>query len=354
MGTDEAPIIISCNEEIFPLTRSPSIKFQVSSIFTTMKINLKHLAEACGMDISTVSRALRNDPRVKEKTRDKIKKLASEMGYRPNLAARNLVAGKSKTIWFMLPSLCHAVEQMPAQHSAMYLTKQYNYDMLVAFHHNDEETYTLLIDRLTQGIADGVIIIPGPTKTGGEYVTPLLQQNYPLVFLDRHPKDIMAPCVVTDNFNASFQMIEDSYKNGARAVIDITSDSDNNAANERSKGVREACIKNEIPLYHCNQETIISEKLPAKINLFGSVQSHFFEFLQKNHELPKTHEISINCFDQWWGDPFPAKKVVVAKQDFTKMAEIACDMLVEIINGKKVTKRIQVPIAGIEEINSAG
>ena len=275
------------------------------------------------------------------------------MGYRPNLAARTLAAGKSKTIWFILPSLCNILEQMPAQHAAVYLTKKHNYDMLVALHHNDEETYTLLIDRLTQGVADGVIIIPGPTKTGGEYVKPLLEQNYPLVFLDRHPEKVKAPCVVTDNFNASFTMIENAYKEGARAVIDINKNIDNNAAKDRSKGVRQACLKNHIPLIQCTEKSIIREELPKEIALFGSSQSGLSDFLRNNHGFYRKHNITINCFDQWWGDPFPARKVTVAKQNFSKMAEIACDMLVEAIENRKVPGKIRIPVSGLEVIFSA-
>lgn len=331
-----------------PLASSPSIQYP-----TFMKVTLKNLAEACGMDISTVSRGLRDDPRVKEETRKEIKGLAADMGYRPNLAARTLVAGKSRTIWFLLPSLRHSLEQLPAQQAALYLTEKYNYDMLVALHHSDEETYCRLIDRLTQGVADGVIIIPGPTKSGGGYVKPLLDQNYPMVFLDRHPKKVNASCVVTDNFSASFDMIENAYQDGARAVIDITGAIDNNAADARSKGVKEACVKHEIELIQCNSETIITEKLPKKIVIFGSTQSWVCDFFRKNKGFAQKHEITVCCFDQWFGEPYPAQKIVLGKQDFTTMSETACDMLVEMIEGKKIVKSIEIPIYETQVIESA-
>ena len=45
--------------------------------------------------------------------------------------------------------------------------------------------------------------------------------------------------------------------------------------------------------------------------------------------------------------------VQVGKQDFSKMSETACDMLVEMIEGKKVTQNAKVPIYDIEVIESA-
>ena len=43
-------------------------------------ITLKDIAEQCGKTVSTVSRALRDDPRVTARTREAIKTLAEEMG----------------------------------------------------------------------------------------------------------------------------------------------------------------------------------------------------------------------------------------------------------------------------------
>ena len=130
-----------------------------------MKTTLKSLAKAIGVDVSTVSRALRDDPKVKQITKDKITKKAREMGYTPNLAARSLVVGKSHTIWFMVPSLNQSIEQIPAQYAGIYLSKK-KYDLMVLIHNNDQAIYSRQIKRLTQCVADGVIIIPGPTKKG--------------------------------------------------------------------------------------------------------------------------------------------------------------------------------------------
>ncbi len=43
-------------------------------------ITLKDIAEQCGKTVSTVSRVLRDDPRVTARTREAIKTLAEEMG----------------------------------------------------------------------------------------------------------------------------------------------------------------------------------------------------------------------------------------------------------------------------------
>ncbi|WP_421724190.1 LacI family DNA-binding transcriptional regulator [Bauldia sp.] len=58
------------------------------------RVGLKELALHLGVDVSTVSRALRDDPRVKPETIEKVRSLARELGYRPNVAARALKGGR--------------------------------------------------------------------------------------------------------------------------------------------------------------------------------------------------------------------------------------------------------------------
>lgn len=59
----------------------------------SLDISLKHVAEAAGVSRTTVSLALRNHPRISGATRERIQKLAGEMGYAPN-AEVSRVLGK--------------------------------------------------------------------------------------------------------------------------------------------------------------------------------------------------------------------------------------------------------------------
>lgn len=65
-------------------------------------VGLKALAEELGVDASTVSRALRDDPRVKSETRRLVQELAARHDYRPNTAARALRGGKSGRVAVLL------------------------------------------------------------------------------------------------------------------------------------------------------------------------------------------------------------------------------------------------------------
>ncbi len=59
-------------------------------------ISLRQVAQSAGVSVATVSRALRNDPNVKEKTRKKVELVAQNMGYRPNPMVKSLMAAQKR------------------------------------------------------------------------------------------------------------------------------------------------------------------------------------------------------------------------------------------------------------------
>lgn len=70
-----------------------------------MTITIKDIAKQTGVSYSTVSKALNDSPLVKQETKDKIIKIAKEMGYEPNYAAQRLVSKESKVIGLIWPTL---------------------------------------------------------------------------------------------------------------------------------------------------------------------------------------------------------------------------------------------------------
>lgn len=66
-------------------------------------VGIRDIAEALGVSIGTVDRALHNRPRISAKTREKVLRQAAALGYQPNLAARYLSSGKQLRIAVCLP-----------------------------------------------------------------------------------------------------------------------------------------------------------------------------------------------------------------------------------------------------------
>jgi LacI family transcriptional regulator len=70
-----------------------------------MGVTIYDIARAANTTNATVSRALRDNPRISVETRQKIKKMALELGYRPNHAGMFLKSGKTQTLGIILPDI---------------------------------------------------------------------------------------------------------------------------------------------------------------------------------------------------------------------------------------------------------
>lgn len=72
-------------------------------------VTMTEIAALAGVSKGTVSRALDDDPRVSEKTRNRIKEIARQQNYRPNAAAVSLATGRSNTVGLVIPSAPRAL-----------------------------------------------------------------------------------------------------------------------------------------------------------------------------------------------------------------------------------------------------
>ena len=66
---------------------------------------LKTIAQIAGLSHVAVSKALRDAPDISAATKERVKKIAEELGYTPNLAARNLYLRRTGAIGMMVPSM---------------------------------------------------------------------------------------------------------------------------------------------------------------------------------------------------------------------------------------------------------
>lgn len=68
------------------------------------RVTIKEVAAAAGVSVATISLIMREMGTFPDATRERIKKVAQEMGYSPNRRAASFRTGKSKTIGYILPS----------------------------------------------------------------------------------------------------------------------------------------------------------------------------------------------------------------------------------------------------------
>jgi DNA-binding LacI/PurR family transcriptional regulator len=335
-----------------------------------MGITLRDLALACDVDISTVSRALRDDPKVKVATRERVHLEAQRLGYHPNLAARSLAHGRTRTVWFILSSLQSQREQEPAQHASLQMREK-GYDLLVALYHGDAEAYRRTQRRLSQGVTDGAIILPGPQDETAAF-KPLVERNYPLIFLDRHVEGLPIPVVTSSNSTGVQELMRLCLKGaghgrqvasgsrsgrdardvgGARSFV-ILFDAGNPVEEARRDAALVFVRKRKLPFVHGQVSPDILAQLPEPIGVLASAQYMVQQFLAQHAKELQSRRMCFGVFDEWRGEPYPGEVTFVCVQDFAQMARVAVDQLQAMIDGKKKLRahKTEVPPATYQTI----
>jgi DNA-binding LacI/PurR family transcriptional regulator len=314
---------------------------------------LKSIAARCGVDISTVSRALRSDPRVKEETRQRVQKVAAELQYSPNLAARNLVKGRSKTLALITSSLTNPIEQMPAQYASLYLQEK-SYDLMISLSGGSAETFERLLFRLEQNIFDGAIIIPGCPFTGEgvNILHRLEKRGFPLVFLDRWDTRFSFPVVTTCNFEAGSTLAGKLVTRGSGSIL-ILKMYDNGVEEDRIAGMIEACNKMGIPHRIINMnDPIHSLEIGDTTGILASSSFLIHQFCRDYLNNIKKGDLLFGVFDQWAGSIYPAAEVIVCRQDFKSMAHRACKLILnKLVSNSREQQRFSVEPLGYDTLN---
>jgi len=144
------------------------------------------VARTAGVDQSTVSRALRNDPRVAEATRTRIHEIAKRLNYVPNLTARSLITGRTNSIAVMVADLQNPVYPQLVEAVQDALSAR-GYRMLLMADRT-EGSREKDLDAIRGGVVSGVIFMQG--RVDSPLAGNLVAAGLPLVALGR---DIHTP-----------------------------------------------------------------------------------------------------------------------------------------------------------------
>ena len=302
-------------------------------------IRLKEIAEDCGVNVSTVSRALKDDPRVKSDTRKKIHAAASRMGYTPNWAAQSLKGAKTNTIWLLIADLFNPLTAQLATYCSHELA-QAGFDLSVILYHNSQVRYEHLLRRLHFGITDGALIVGSRNfnsfKKRGELIDDLRHRSFPTIFLDRFERETQLPIVTTNHIAAISALLDNLLVQSPDLVVDLFCPDENMVEYSRQQA-----LLNFLKVRHQSHQSLSSNPINQispgkKVAIVASSEVRVKEFLEKKAKDLENREIIIGVFDQWLGNTAPFLEVFVCQQDFNLMAHQACTLLISKIQNPSI------------------
>jgi LacI family transcriptional regulator len=240
------------------------------------KTTIHDIARELKIDSSTVSRALSDSSRVKQKTKDLVESTAQRLGYQPNNLASNLRKKKSNSIGVIVPRISrHFFSSVIEGIDDIAYAQGYN---LVICQSMDEiERERDLIKTLLANQVDGILISISMETKDVEHLVHLEEKGIPMVLFDRIHAGLNSSKVVIDDYEASFQATEHLIINGAKRIAHFTGPKDVSIYADRLNGYTKALEKHKV---HFEKELVLTSRLMEKDGIQCA------EDILKLHQIP--------------------------------------------------------------------
>jgi LacI family transcriptional regulator len=178
---------------------------------------IREVAEAANVSANTVSKALRKRPGVNAETREKIEKIAREIGYEPNILASHLRTQKNRIIGVIItdnsnPFYAEILRGIETQ------SKEKGYQILIYNTDHDYKKEEQAIKLMFSYQVSGIIMDPIPSKN--EHNLDLLQKRkLPYVLINRHFKHIFSNWVGFDDFQVGKTLADLLISKGHKQIL---------------------------------------------------------------------------------------------------------------------------------------
>lgn len=204
------------------------------------KVTIYDLAQRLGTTASTVSRALQDNPRISQKTREAVKQLARELNYIPDPIAHHLRTGKGNVLGIIVPRIdrnffATIISAFQA------VAQKAGFQLIIAASNENAEEEAAAIRALVQKKVDGIAISLSVNSQKIDYPELCAAHNIPLVFFDRLPSDYQRFDTVTnDNFQIGYDAVIQLHRRGCRRIGHFAGPQTQHSYIERFQGYRKA------------------------------------------------------------------------------------------------------------------
>ena len=210
------------------------------------RISQRDIARKLGVNVSTVSRALRGLDGVSAELKQQIERLAEEGGYRPNPFAVSLRYDTTRTIGIVVPDIsfnfyAYIVKLIEAE------ARKAGYMCIITDTDDTYENETNSIELLLNMHVEGIIICPSQDTTDFSHLERLKKLQIPVVLFDRVP-DIGLSSVIINDVASARRATNCLIDGGARRIAFLGGANQMKQVADRKHGYLEALRERGIPI----------------------------------------------------------------------------------------------------------
>lgn len=216
-----------------------------------MPITMKDIARALNVSVATVSRALKDSPKISLQQRTKIKEYAQKHNFSPNLIAESLRHSKlrpSKIIGVIIPEFTHyyfssilsGIEEEASLRG---------YRIMVAQSNEQFERESSICQSFYENKVCGVIVSQAKDTTSYDHFRALLNNDVPIVFYDRICTGLNTSRVVVDDYMGAFTAVTHLIESGCKRIAYYGSPMQMEISKNRLNGYKDALLKHGLRIH---------------------------------------------------------------------------------------------------------
>lgn len=240
-------------------------------------VSIKTIAENLNISVTTVSFVLNGKAKEKHISKEMTQKVldyAKAINYKPNQIAQSLRTGKSNILVFMVEDISNSFFSKLAR-IIEDIAYEKGYKVIFCSNENNDEKSVELISIFKFRQVDGFIIVPSPGIKNS--IQELIEEDIPVVLLDRYFEGLDCNSVIIDNEQATFDATNHLIANDFKTIGFITTDSDQTQMKDRLLGYEKAISNKGL------QPRIL--KIPYKETSSGKSKSFIKSFIETSENL---------------------------------------------------------------------
>ena len=208
-------------------------------------MTMKDIARELGISVSTVSRALKDSPRISAERRAMIQQYAREHNFTPNVLAESLRRSKVqpiKVIGVIIPEFTHfyfssVLAGIEEEASAR------GYLIIVALSGESYEREVRICQSFYENKVCGIIVSQAKNTYRYDHFERLMEAGVPLVFYDRICTGVNASRVVVDDYMGAFNAVTHLIETGCKRIAFYGSAPTLEISKNRFNGYKDALLK---------------------------------------------------------------------------------------------------------------
>ncbi|MCG1037762.1 LacI family DNA-binding transcriptional regulator [Polaribacter sargassicola] len=224
------------------------------------KTTIKDIANVLNISPAAVSKALHDDSRISEKTKEAVRQVAKNLNYQPNYLASALRSGKSKLVGVIVPRTNSNFFSSVIQTIEEVLNKE-GYNIIITQSNESYKKECDSIDALLYTQVDGIIASMANQTVDLSHYEKIKSKGIPLITFDRGENDLNVDYIGIDDYNSSQLIVDHLVEQGCKRIAHIGGFKRTRIFNNRIRGYIDALERHSLPI---NDELLIESDLTIK------------------------------------------------------------------------------------------